>query len=418
MSATVSASPLWGRVLDTAKRRPLATDALLAAMFCALIIMSMTLGWWLRGPDQRDVAMWAPPLAVLSMAPIAARRVRPEAQFLVTTFVYLIAAAGNVPDDVVGIIAIWVSLYSVGVYGGGSRNPVRALGTATVLAALAWWLWTDSSADIAAARGPAFAYSMALSAGLIASAWLLGDTARIRLAQAADLAQRAAELEIERDLNAASAVTQERVRIARELHDVLAHHVTVIGVQAAAAERVLDRDPGLAKKALAGIATASRETVDELQRLLGFLRSDGDPSAGDPAPPQPALSQVGRLVADARSAGQLVDLHADGDLEALPGSVSLSAFRIVQEALTNARRHAPGAPVTVQISVRQGLVHLAVENGRPLTAPMAVGSSTAHGLVGMRERVRLVGGDLAYGPTDDGGWRVVATLPLMAASIP
>lgn len=406
----------WERFLDWTRRRPAASDAALALCMSVLMAVSVVLGYWSQQTSEPHIRPWSMPLAVVAMVPFAFRRRWPEAHFLVMTTAYMVAVVGNVPDDLLGLIAIWVALYSVGVYGGRFRTVVRAIGVTGIVVLFVLWLLTATADSPSDTRGPAVVYSVGIALGLLCTAWLFGDTMRIRRQQADDLARRAAELELERDRNAAQAVTEERLRIARELHDVLAHHVTVIGVQAAAAERVLDRDPAHARGALGSIADASRETVDELQRLLGFLRSDSE-QGGDPRPPQPALTDLARLVGDSVMLGLDVELSADGDLAALPGSVSLSGYRIVQEALTNVRRHARGARTTVEVAARNGVVRIGVTNG-PGTGGAVPFSSTGHGIVGMRERARLVGGDLTFGPRPDGGWHVSAVLPTTAVPIP
>ncbi len=266
----------WERFLDWTRRRPATSDAALALCMSVLMAVSVVLGYWSQQTSERNIRSWSMALAVLAMVPFAFRRRWPEAHFLVTTTAYMVAVVGNVPDDLLGLIAIWVALYSVGVYGGRFRTVVRAIGVTGIVVLFVLWLLTATADSPSDTRGPAVVYSVGIALGLLCTAWLFGDTMRIRRQQADDLARRAAELELERDRNAAQAVTEERLRIARELHDVLAHHVTVIGVQAAAAERVLDRDPARARGALGSIADASRETVDELQRLLGFLRSDSE----------------------------------------------------------------------------------------------------------------------------------------------
>ena len=222
---------------------------------------------------------------------------------------------------------------------------------------------------------------------MFAIAWLAGFALRVR---GDDQAQRA--------------VLEERVRIARELHDVVAHHVSVMGVQAGAARLVIDRDPDKAKAALSAIERSSREAVVELQRLLGFLRRPGDDLA-----PAPGLSELPRLAA---SMGALaVDVHVEGEARSLPPTVDVSAYRILQEALTNTLKHAAASRADVR--VRYGADELEVEvvdDGRA-----GVGATPrpgGHGLIGMRERVALHGGQLSAGPLDGGGYRVLVTLPL------
>jgi signal transduction histidine kinase len=208
-------------------------------------------------------------------------------------------------------------------------------------------------------------------------------------------------------------VIDERVRIARELHDVLAHHVSVMGVQAGAARRMLDRAPDRATAPLAAIEESARSAVLELQRMLSFLRRDDEALEPFDRAPQPGLGQVARLVDDVRHAGVGVDLHTDGDLDTLPDTVHLSAYRIVQEALTNVLKHA-GAPVHATVAIVRGDAAVTVEvvdDGRGPGFADQVGG-TGSGLVGMRERVLLHGGEFTAGPRQGGGFHVRARLPV------
>ncbi|HEX2698955.1 MAG TPA: sensor histidine kinase [Acidimicrobiales bacterium] len=202
------------------------------------------------------------------------------------------------------------------------------------------------------------------------------------------------------------------MRIARELHDVVAHHVSVMGVQAGAARLVMERDPPNAASALASIESSSRQAVAELHRLLGFLRQEGD---SDDLAPQPGLDQLEDLVAQMAAARFGVQLRVDGEPRPLPSSVELSAYRIVQEALTNVLKHSGAASAEVHLRYRSGTVEVEVldDGGGVPTAPTATGG---HGLIGMRERATLHGGHLAAGPRPEGGFYVRATFPLNGAS--
>lgn len=424
LGAPANPNSWWGRTLDSMRRYPARTDLVVTLGFSLTMIASLVAGWFtLTKVERLDVSWWAFPLAVLAMGTFWFRRKAPEIQFLVLLVLVSIAGLGNAPDGVVNFIAVWIALYGVGAYGGRYRNHVRGLGSVLLVATLYWFWLVDARTTPTGFRGPELLLVLAISASFVASGWLFGDTMRIKRVQAHDLALRAAELEVERDRNADQAVTEERLRIARELHDVLAHHVTLIGIHATAADRTLDRDPKAAKQALATIANASRETVDELQRLLWFLRTPLEVAAekAQPAAPQPSLANLERLLDDVRQGGQFVSVRTSGDILSLPGSVSLSAYRIVQEALTNTLRHAPGAHATVGINVGEGWVSLDIENDKPahlstsevLKQPLG----GKHGVIGMRERARLVGGTLTTGPTVSGGWFVSAKLPITPTPI-
>ncbi|MGA5194660.1 sensor histidine kinase [Streptomyces exfoliatus] len=205
---------------------------------------------------------------------------------------------------------------------------------------------------------------------------------------------------------------EERARIARELHDVVAHHMSVITVQADSAPYRIPELPEAAREEFTSIAASARESLAEMRRLLSVLRSDG--SEGERAP-QPGLDRVQQLVEATVRAGVPAELRLAADLGDVPQAVDLSAYRIVQEALANVVRHAPGASTRVSVRAAEGWLTVLVVNG-PATEPGSSvergASGTGHGLVGMRERVRLTGGSLDTGPLPDGGFRVAARMPL------
>ncbi|MFI7250627.1 sensor histidine kinase [Micromonospora chalcea] len=202
----------------------------------------------------------------------------------------------------------------------------------------------------------------------------------------------------------------ERERISRELHDVVAHHVAVIAVQAAAAEDVFDEQPAQARAALAAIDTAARSALTELRAMLHALAVDDGSEQGGP---QPGLAQLDALADAVRAVGLPVTLHREGDGEALPGGVQLSAYRIVQESRTNALRHGHATRADVDVHCRDGVLRLEVVNDGPAPARRP-GTPTGRGIVGMRERARLLGGTLDAGPLPAGGFRVHARLPVGA----
>jgi signal transduction histidine kinase len=204
-------------------------------------------------------------------------------------------------------------------------------------------------------------------------------------------------------------VAEERTRMARELHDVVAHHVSVIGVLAAAAKRQLDRDPAAAGAALASIEDSSRRAVLEMHRMLGFLRQEGD--AAELAPP-PTLRRLDELTAELGAATVSVDLRVEGEQRPLPTSVDLAAYRVVQEALTNTVKHAEASRAEVWVRYRPEEVEVEiVDDG--LGKAAAPAKRAGHGLIGMRERVALHGGRLTAGPRPGGGFGVRATFPLV-----
>jgi signal transduction histidine kinase len=222
------------------------------------------------------------------------------------------------------------------------------------------------------------------------------------------LAARAAQLERERDEGARAAVEAERARIGRELHDVIGHSISVMGVQAGAVRRVLAPELEREREALLAVERTGRDAVTEMRRLLGFLRPDHD--GAPPTEPLPTLKRLDDLVVEVRRAGLDVELHVDGDLDELSAGRALAAFRIVQEAFTNALRHAPGSHVRAALCSTPGELRIEVVDDGNGRAPASTDRG-GYGLIGMRERVTLYGGTLEAGPRADRGFTVVARLP-------
>lgn len=256
------------------------------------------------------------------------------------------------------------------------------------------------------------------------TAWLLGDLMHWRRGYYEALEERAARLERERDAQAQVAAAAERARIARELHDVVAHHVSVMVVQADGASYALDSAPDRTRVALQAISRTGRQALAEMRSLLGVLRS-GDAPAAELAP-QPGIEQLTGLLDQARAAGLPVAFTVEGVPRTLAAGPALAAFRVVQESLTNARKHA-GPAATAAVTLRfceDRLVIKVTDDGRGERGPgpargavpgqTGTGDGQGHGLVGMRERVETFGGSVVTGPRAGGGWRVAATLPLPA----
>ncbi|MER5643569.1 histidine kinase [Streptosporangium sp. NPDC002524] len=249
-------------------------------------------------------------------------------------------------------------------------------------------------------------------------------------ARRAGAARTAARIEREREERARAAVLEERARIARELHDIAAHDLSAIVVQAGAADRQLDRDPEAARETLRAIRAQGRETLTALRALVGLMRENGtEPDTGDGR--VPALARMEEIVRRSRASGMTVETHTRGEPRPLPLTADLAASRLLQEALTNARRHAPGAAVTVVTVFEDRAVRVTVRNAAPPRPPdgknsaglasggilalgggaLGGGADGGYGLVGMRERVRHAGGSLIVGPHPDGGWQVAADFP-------
>lgn len=240
-------------------------------------------------------------------------------------------------------------------------------------------------------------------------AWLTGLAFRERNLRTAELEERAARLERERESEARAAVAEERARLAREMHDVVAHSLSVMVVQAEAAEAMLDGDPQRARRPLEAVQETGRSALTELRRMLGVLREMAD--EGPALAPQPGLAGLDALVASVRDAGLPVEVRVEGDPRPLPPGIDLSAYRIVQEGLTNALKHA--GPAHAQVLLRYAPRSLDVEIRDDGTGDSQNGGDgSGQGLIGMRERVALYGGTLHAGPRERGGFEIRARLPL------
>jgi signal transduction histidine kinase len=287
----------------------------------------------------------------------------------------------------------------VAVYTAGAYLPLRdavaglALGIAGIGAAFAGSS-TNGHSDFA------------FTSVVVTAGWLVGRGMHGRVTQATALVERTQRLEQEAEADRAAAITEERRRIARDLHDVIAHSVSVMVVQAAAAEDVFGRDPGAVLEPIRAVQETGRGALVEISRLLGLLREDG---AELGLAPQPRVGDLPELAAQTVAAGLPVDMRIEGTPRPLPLGVDLSVYRIAQEALTNALKHSTGARANVVLRYREDAVELAIENDG---AASSNGHGGGHGLIGMRERVAVFGGTLEAGPRPDGGFRVVARLPL------
>jgi signal transduction histidine kinase len=268
--------------------------------------------------------------------------------------------------------------------------------------------------------GPSFPQSLLLAVLMstpFVLCWAWGRLTRVRRAYLVELEDRAARLERERDAQAKVAVAAERARIARELHDVVAHNVSVMIVQADGAAYVLDNSPQQAKEALGTIASTGRQALVEMRRLLGVLRTA---DTAEEYVPQPGVEELPDLLEQVRTAGLPVEFITSGEVRELPRGVELTVYRIVQEALTNVRKHG-GPDVRARVAVDFGEHELAVlieDDGRGTTDEQLSTGGTdglGHGLIGMRERVGMVSGSLDIGPRPGGGFRIRAVLPLKAA---
>jgi signal transduction histidine kinase len=280
------------------------------------------------------------------------------------------------------------------------RDSLAGLVATEVLLGLVWLARPRSIGD---------GSTLVLDCLIVAAAWWLGDGTRRRQEAVVTAQERAVELEQAREELARRAVSEERLRIARELHDVVAHSMSIIAVQSGVGVHVLDSQPEEARKALVAVEATSRQALVEMRRLLGVLRRDAEPTGS--LAPAPGLAEVETLAADVARTGVRVEVRIEGTPSVLPAGLDLSAYRIVQEALTNVVKHA--GPATARVGVRYSPGQVSVEvvdDGR--------GTGTGgrdhggHGIAGMRERAALYGGTLEVGPLPGGGFRVAAKLPV------
>ncbi|MBU7598145.1 sensor histidine kinase [Streptomyces sp. P38-E01] len=343
---------------------------------------------------------------------VALRRRHPERMLLLATVAGLAQLATDafvLPAD----FALLVIVYTV-----AARTVVWASRYALVCALLAPLLavirWPSDGSSLLSTFAEAAFYTVCFG-----FAWLLGDSLRTRRAYYAELEARASRLERERAAQSQATIAAERARIARELHDVVAHNVSVMVVQADGAAYVLDTAPDQSRQALETISTTGRQALTEMRRLLGVLRSEDAPASE--YVPQPSVEQLSDLVEQVRGTGMMVDFTVEGTPRPLPSGVELTAYRIVQEALTNTRKHGgPHVGATVRLTYGEGaLTLLAEDDGRGSPEELYEGGGAdgmGHGLIGMRERIGMVGGRLEAGPRAGGGFRVCAELPFRGAA--
>jgi signal transduction histidine kinase len=419
--------PAWRRPAVTG--RGLRADSILAAALFVGALLSLML-YQVAGVYDDPAPMWLSLVwAVLITLPLAVRRKWPTAAALVVAATFITGGELRVPELLICNITLFMALYAVGAWVDNRRTAL--LVRVFIIAAMLAWLvvsmvrqTTDPDALEGISRvgtfSPLVAFLMIqILTNLLyfGGAYYFGDRSYSAARQKALLEYRTQQLERERELNADQAVALERVRIARELHDVVAHHVSVMGVQAGAARTVLDSDPAAAKDALANVELGARSAIDELQKLLHTLREseehDGVSTSASTSASMSAstlsLDSLSALVADSTASGMPTTLEIIGEPGELSGMAKLSLYRIAQEALTNARKYAgQGATADVRVRYLDGAVELEVSNtGNVPLRPRPGGL----GQIGMRERVDALGGTLELGPRSRGGYLVRARVP-------
>ena len=390
------------RLREALRARPLLADSLLAA---ALYLADVVL--WFASPQTLHPTSWPLSLgfALIGAATVAIRR------RWIWLAVAVLSAHTLAPFIGVGGLhtegaAVMALTYTAAAY---LPAPRAAFATAAL------WLPAVAVAslrydDVGPFIGVPLLYFVVVNALAALVFFLIGRTVRHRRAYVAALEDRARTAELNQTAATVQAVADERRRIARELHDVVAHHVSVMGVLATGSRRMLARDPAATDEALATIEETGRTALREMRRLLDVLRTDQEP-AGELAP-QPGLAHVTGLVEQVREAGLPVRLVVEGDPGPLDPGVALTIYRVVQEALTNALKHAGTA--TAEVRLDFGRYWMTVEVSDTGRGPTLSGNRLGHGLLGMRERVSLYGGTLRTGPRPGGGYRVYAKIPVEA----
>jgi signal transduction histidine kinase len=377
---------LFHAVRRLVERHPFASDAALAVALAALVLSDvLTSGGYLTASKAIYV-----PAGLLMTLPLAWRRRAPlpVAAVVMGALVFESLAVGSAPTPDSPLIGWLLAIYTVAAHCG---RAAALTGGAMSLAAGLVWIGLDD-----------FFFPLVVFGG----AWLAGRLVRQHEVHARIVEERSAALDREREANARATAAEERARIARELHDVLSHSVSVMVVQAGAERLALGSNRAATGEALEAIEKTGRQALAEMRRLLGMLRVGDEPAAHAP---QPTLAELDGLVSQVREAGLHVELQVEGEPTTVPPGVGVSAYRIVQEALTNVLKHA--GPAQARVIVRYASRELELEIADDGRGPREAGDP-GHGLLGMHERVALYGGDFDAGARNGGGFVVRARLPL------
>lgn len=384
----------WTR--RAAVAHPMVVDTLLATAATLLTLIG-TVAFRAAGrPAAGTVELG---LASLTALPTVVRRRAPLAVLIACCVIAcLYTALVFHPAEVyVGGELAWYTVAS-------SYPPRRAvLGAAAMLGTMVYTL-----APAKLVSGAALVAGGVITVGVL---WWFGEAARLLAVRNDRLAELSAELRREQQAHEQRVLTEERVRIARELHDVVAHHMSVVAVQAGLAHYVLESEPGRARKALSTVMDVTEEALQEMRRVLVLLRLGDEQLPGEP----PSLARLPELAGRIRSAGVPLKVAISGQPRPLPPGIELCAYRVIQESLTNILRHAPGAVTSLDLRYEPGQLFVQVSNDAA-AAGSAAGGPGGHGLTGMRERAALYGGTLTAGPRPGGGFTVALTIPASAGA--
>jgi signal transduction histidine kinase len=389
----------------------IAVLVLVCAFEATVLVNSMGAFTFGRAPELNQQLAWTLPLAV----PLVVRRRYPVAVLLVVSALFIAAQWQQVGDNLVPSGILFLAIFTVGAW---EQNRVLARWSRIgVIVAMFLWLGfalvkalLGPVGEFEKAAGPmdpvlaSVLYGLEFNIFFFVFAYVAGEMAWTAARRQAQLEFKAEELRRSQEQNTRGAIAAERMRIARDLHDVVAHHVSVMGIQAGAARRVLDSDPETTRDALQTVEQTARTAINELRGLLGVLRADAEPDLRA----NPGLDDLPELLDNARAAGLKVEHGVYGDPREVSPAVALSAYRVVQEALTNVVKHADAQRVDVRMRFLDSALELEISDdgrGRKATA------GSGFGLVGMRERLAVHGGSLEAGPRRDAGYLVRASLP-------
>ncbi|WFE23725.1 histidine kinase [Solwaraspora sp. WMMD937] len=405
---------------DHIEDRPFVRDCLLAAGVAALTFTMLAAVFWVVTPPNEFALTGAREwllvcLAVGQALLLCLRRVHPLLCLAAVVGVQVVMIASSPPDATIRGFAPFVVAYTIGGLQ-PARRSFALLGAAVAVevAAAVGTAAVSTPGLLLPAVGPAGSSALSYLGGAFVGSYVATRRRYVRL-----LRQQAAESVRTQQAKVRAAIGVERTQMARELHDVAAHHLSGMVVQAAAVQQLIDRDPAAAKEGVAWIRTQGKATLDNLRLVVGVLRAGpADPADGagpgrdgEGAVPVPGLAVLDELVRTARGLGTPVEFSVNGPPRPVSPIADVALYRTAQEALSNARQHAPGAPVQVTLRYLSREVSLAVVNAPPARHPEpAVRTSSGVGLDGMRERAQLIGARLAAGPTTDGGWSVAVML--------
>ncbi|MCP2202005.1 Signal transduction histidine kinase [Lentzea flava] len=405
----------WRRPGPTPAQRRRDIGIAVLVMLCAVefTVLVNSMGAFAQGraPDLREQLAWVLALSL----PLVVRRRYPLAVMLVVSALFIAAQWRQLGDNLVPSAILFLAIFTVGAWEQNRR--VARWSRIGVIATMFFWLGFSlvrallgPPGNFKNAAGPldpvlaSVVYGLEFNIFFFVFAYVVGEMAWTAARRQAELGYQAEELRLSQEQNTRGAITAERMRIARDLHDVVAHHVSVMGIQAGAARRVLDSDPAMARDALHTVEETARTAINELRGLLGVLRADAEPDLRA----APGLDDLPELLENARAAGLEVSHGVYGAPREVPSAVALSAYRVVQEALTNVVKHAAAQHVDVRMRYLDNALELEIaDDGRgPSTAPVS-----GFGLVGMRERLAVHGGSLEAGPRRGTGYLVRASLP-------